>query len=174
MLRFNKLALVAGGVLLAVVGLLLLLNRCGGLLGCDVQALPRGPVTFDQIKSHPEGHLFYPGARVYWPIGGGEQRSDLEGITNPAFAGAILTSSASTDEIDQWYREWMQSHGWEPDRRIRSGVWLSHLDFKRGSRELFTVAIDDPRLLTGVLGTAVPTDRGTVFEIRYEILPASS
>jgi hypothetical protein len=165
--------LVAGGVLVTVVAVLLLLNRCGGILGCDSKALPRGPVTFDQVKSHPEGHLFYPGAHVYWPIGGGEQRGGLEGITNTAFAGANLTSTASVDEINQWYQQWMLAHGWQADRRIRSGVWLSHMDFKRGTRELFTVAIDDPALLSAVLGTPVPSNRGTVFEIRYEILPSS-
>jgi hypothetical protein len=174
MLRFNKLLLVAGGVLLAVAGIVLLLNRCGGILGCDAQALPRGPVTFDQVKSHPEGHLFYPGAHIYWPIGGGEQRNSIEGGTNPAFSGAILTSNRSPDEIFAWYQSWLFSHGWALDQRaIGSTVWVSYVGFKRGSREQFTVAIDDPKLLTGVLGPPVPSDRGTVFEVRYQIRPAS-
>jgi hypothetical protein len=174
MLRPNRLVLVAGGVLLTAVGLVLLLNRCVGFLGCDAQALPRGPVTFDQVKSHPEGHLFYPGAQVLWPLGSGERSDALGGITNPAFAGAILTSNASADEIYGWYREWMLSHGWQPDRRIGLTVWTSHVDFKRGSRELFTIAVDNPQLLSGVLGRQVPNDRGTVFETAYQILPAST
>jgi hypothetical protein len=152
----HKVVLVAGGVLLTVAAVLLLVNRCGGILGCDAQALPRGPVTFDQVKSHPEGHLFYPGAHVYWPIGG------------------ILTSHDSADAIVGWYQNWLLSHGWAvDDRAIGSTVWVSYVAFKRGSREQFTVAIDDPKLLSGVLGTAVPSDRGTVFEVRYQIRPGS-
>jgi hypothetical protein len=170
----HKLVLVAGGVLLTVAAVLLLVNRCGGILGCDAQALPRGPVTFEQVKSHPEGHLFYPGAHVYWPIGGGEERNLIEGGANPAFAGAILTSHDSADAIVGWYQNWLLSHGWAvDDRAIGSTVWVSYVGFTRGSREQFTVAIDDPKLLSGVLGTAVPSDRGTVFEVRYQIRPGS-
>jgi hypothetical protein len=131
-------------------------------------------VTFDEVKSRPEGHLFYPGALVYWPIGGGEQRNSMEGGTNPAFSGAILTSHGSADEIFAWYQGWLSSHGWALDQRaIGSTVWVSYVGYKRGDREQFTVAIDDPKLLTGVIGTPVATDPGTVFEVRYQIRPAS-
>jgi hypothetical protein len=167
---------ILGGVVVAAVALTLfvLLQRCGGLSGCDAQALPRGAVTFDQVERHPEGHLFYPGAHVLWPVGSGERPDAVEGLANPAFAGAILTSNASADEIYRWYREWMLSHGWQPDRQIGLTVWVSHVDFRRGSRELFTVAVDNPQLLSGVLGRQVPTDEGTVFEISYQILPTST
>jgi hypothetical protein len=172
--RPNNRLLIAGGVVLAVVALLLLLNKCSSILGCDAQGLPRGPVTFDQVRSHPEAHLFYPGAQVYWPVGGEEQRNWIEGGSNPAFSGAILISQVSTDEIYSWYQTWLYSHGWEVDHRaIGSTVWVSYRGFRRGAREEFTVAIDNPQLLSGTLGTKVPTDRGAVFEALYQILPAS-
>lgn len=177
MIRLNSRRFILGGAGAAALalGVWLLLHRCGGLPGCDAQALPLGPVTAADIKSHPEGHLLYPRAKLYWTIGGAETSDPIEGGTNPAFAGAILTSSGSAGDIFAWYRQWMFSNGWQIDsQRIGSTVCLSYVGFKRGARERFVVAVDDPRLLGDVLGTRVPTDRGTVFEIRYQILPSSS
>lgn len=162
------------GLLVVVVGLALLLRQCSSLLGCDAQGLPRGPVTIDQVKSHPEAHLFYPGAHLYWPISGGQEQNAMEGGTNVAFAGGILTASDSPDAIYSWYKDWLLGHGWHEYRDIASTVWLSHLDFQRGDREFFTVAVDDPSKLATVLGTVVPEDRGTVFEVRYRIFPAAA
>lgn len=176
MLGLKSRPYLLGVALLAVIGLLgwLVIYRCGGPLGCDAQALPNGPVSAEEVKSHPEGHLYYPGAKVYWQIGGAESRNEIEGGSNPAFAGAILTSGDSADTIFSWYRQWLAAHGWQPDEQaIGSTTWKAYAAFKRGNRERFTVAVDDPQLLSGVLGTRVPSDR-TVFEIRYQILPSSS
>lgn len=161
------------GLVILLVGLALLIQRCSSMLGCDGDGLPRGPVTMDQVKSHPEASLFYPGAHLYSPIGGGEQQNSTDGGTNFAFAGGILISSDSADAIYKWYKDWLLAHRWQQTREIGSTVWLSHSDFKRGTREFFTVAVDDPSRLAGVLGRVVPKDQGTVFEVSYQITPPS-
>ncbi len=160
--------------LVASAGAWLLLHRCGGLFGCDAGALPLGPVTYEQVASHEEAHLYYPGARVFWRFGGGEERNLIEGGSNWAFAGAILLSEGAPQDLYAWYRQWMLAHGWQPEPTIRATTQVSIEGYHRGKRELFRVAIDDPAALAGTLGRPVPADGRTVFEIAYMILPASS
>jgi hypothetical protein len=167
--------ILAGARLLVLaVVVVLLIQRCSTLLGSDGQGLPRGPVRIDQVKTHPEAHLFYPGAHLYWPISGGQQDNFVDGGTNFPFAGGILMSRDSSDAIYKWYADWLTTRGWAQYQNVSSTTWLSHMDFKRGTREFFTIAVEDPAALSRVLGTRVPTDRGTVFEVRYEIAPVTS
>lgn len=90
-----------------------------------------------------------------------------------AFAGAILISKDSPEQIYQWYKDWLLTHGWQPAQVAMATGEASIEGYARGSRERFDVAMEDPELLGGVLGRHVPQDEGTVFEISYMIFPSS-
>jgi hypothetical protein len=128
-------------------------------------------VSSEFVKARTEASLYYPGSHLFWPFWGGETWSK-----DPAFAGAILTSSGSPAAIYQWYHNWLATHGWhqaDADFNCCLDTQTSLQGYERGSRELFYVAMSDPRGLSETLGGPVP--RGvTVFEIRYTIMAANA
>jgi hypothetical protein len=127
-----------------------------------------------QVKAHPEASLYYPGAQVVWPFGGGEERNVIDGGVNGAFAGAILRTNVSSESIYAWYKNWMAAHGWQSSPTIRATTQISVEGYARGDRERFSIAIDDPAELGRTLGRPIPAGPGTVYEISYMILPAVS
>lgn len=139
----------------------------------DSSGLPTGIVSLDFIKSRPEAQLYYPGSEVFSLFGGPEESRPFK-KNSSAFYGAILISNDSPEQIYQWYKDWMLSHGWQPRTFPRATTQTSLQGYTRDSRERFFVAMDDPESLAGTLGRPVPQDEGTVFEIWYAILPASN
>lgn len=135
----------------------------------DASGLPMSPVSYDFAKSRPEAELHYPGSTVFRVIGGGEQHF-AGSSSSSAFAGAILTTSASADEIYAWYDAQLTARNWTPFALGTGGAQKSVKGYERGSRERFNVGIDDPKLLGDVLGRPAPTGT-TTFEIRYLIAP---
>lgn len=133
---------------------------------------PSGIVSYEEIRSHPEATLYYPESKVFSLFGGPEERRPFQSNSS-AFAGAILISKDSPEQIYQWYKDWMFSHGWQPHAFPRAGTQTSLQGYARGDRERFYVAMNDPESLAGTLGRQVPQDEGTVFEISYVIFPAS-
>lgn len=92
-------SLVRVVLLACLLTLALSLSACGSLGGTgrsgpatatgpagggprDAAGLPLGPVSYEEIKSHPEATLYYPGAKVFRLIGGGE----LQLLTGPTSA----------------------------------------------------------------------------------------
>ncbi len=162
-------------VLLTVAALLI--AGCGssssGSGKRDTQGLPLGLVSYQEVKSHPEATLYYPGSEVVRVIGSGEVRNYIEGGSNSAFAGAILRTDDTPERVYAWYRAWVVDHGWQTNEVSGASPWLSAQGYQRGSRERFLVAIDNPVVLSQVLGSQVPTS-GTLFETRYTIIAARS
>jgi hypothetical protein len=127
-------------------------------------------VSYDFVKSRAESHLYYPGSRVITTMGGSEDTNPLQ--PNPAFAGAILTTTDTADTVNVWYRRKLtaESPPWQPYDIPSLTTQISAQGYRRGSRERFSVGIDDPKLLAETLGRQVPTG-GTVFEIDLLIFP---
>jgi len=167
---------VAGAaVALAVFALAMgVANRCSIFGGCGPAGIPSGLVSYRQVKARAEAQLYYPGAQVLLPFGGGEDRNAVEGVVNAAFAGAVLRVNAPSQSIYRWYQDWMASHGWKSSPTIRATTQLSIEGYARGQRERFSVAMDDASGLGQTLGQEIPPGQGTIFEIRYMILPTSS
>jgi hypothetical protein len=134
----------------------------------DAEGFPTCPVTYAQVSSHEESHLYYPGSTVFSPFGSREV-GGLEGKES-AFAGAVLTTTAPPDTVMQWYAHWASSHGWTAYAAPRLSNQTTTNGYYRGKRENFIVAIDDPAALGRVLGRSVPTDV-TVYEVSYSIHP---
>ncbi len=159
---------------LAVVGLLGLRSLTTGTAQprttLDRAGLPTGPVSYDEVNQHVEAHLYYPGSTQVSRFGSGEYHHPLSGHNDAAFAGAILTSTASPAQIYLWYQRWALRRRWYSHDFIPLTTQRSTEGFVRGAREIFIVAIDDPKMLGETTGRSIPQGQ-TVYEIRYEILP---
>ncbi len=124
------------------------------------------------VRSRPEGVLTYPGAETVWPFWGGERSNFPDSGTTSAFAGAVLASPDSPDQIYAWYRQWLTARGWTSTPFLRASGQPSIQGYARGPRERFSVAMDDPQSITRTLGRSVPANR-TIFEYRYMIAPVA-
>lgn len=90
-------------------------------------------------------------------------------MTNSATAGAILVTHDSPAQVDAWYRQRLLADHWKPYHLAALlSTQLSARGYRRGTREFYVVAIDDPKLLSGVIGTQLPIG-GTLFEYTYTI-----
>ena len=136
----------------------------------DSNGLPLSPVSYDALKSRPEANLLFPGARVFHREGGSEHTT-LDGDRNPAFAGAIMTTSAPAQNVYAWYEQELQASGWTRMAVPRATTELSAMGWRRGTRERFLVAIDDPAQLSRALGSQVPAN-GTIVDMTYLVGPS--
>ena len=159
-------------VVIMIFGGILLIAFESEKEGFDSAGLPLGMVSIDFVKSRPEAQLHYPGAEVFSIFGGPEENRPFQ-KNSTAFYGAVLISSDSPEQIYQWYKDWMLTHGWQPHEYFRATTQTSLEGFAKGGREEFYVAMNDPELLEGTLGRKLPENAHTVFEIAYFIVPAS-
>jgi hypothetical protein len=129
-------------------------------------------VTYKEVAARPEGHLVYPNSKLWYPLGSDENTSGFN--SSQGKAGAMLLSEDSTDQIYAWYRDWLLAAGWHLTYSGpgTTGAWKTCDKYRRGSRERFTVAVDDPALLGVLLGGKVPKARD-ILEVRYTIVPYS-
>lgn len=168
-LNTKKISII--GIISILIGLILLISLflSGKLPLYDATGFPIGPVSYEFVKSRPEAQLFYPGAEVFHRFGGKE----IGFFTSPsssAFAGGILMSNNSPEQIYQWYKEWLLTRGWQPADFLLVDTQISLQGYTRGNREDFYVAMNNPKRLAATLGRPVP-DNVTIFEVRYVIIP---
>ena len=136
----------------------------------DAQGLPIGPVSYNFVRSRPDARLFYPGSKLFQPVGSGQTSDPFAGVSS-ADAGGILTTPDSPDQVYAWYRTLLTGQGWgAPVELARGGSETSAQGYYRGRREAITIGIDDPTLLPGALGHPVPQGV-TIYEYRYFINP---
>ncbi len=140
--------------------------------GLDGDGLPLGPVTYKDVRAHPEATLYYPGAEVVL-VTGGDERTYMIKSRSAAHAGAILASQDTADQIYAWYRQWLTAQGWSSCDIVRTLDQVSAQGYCRGHREHFSVAVDNRRFLEETLGQTLP-DANTIFETSYLIAPAAA
>lgn len=132
----------------------------------DAQGIPNGMVSYEFVSSRPEAKLYYPNGKVFSQFGQPQkEKNDF------AAAGIIMTSDDPPEKIYAWYKDWLVDRGWRRDEkreRIMGSTNISVKKYIKGERELFQVAIDDPKQLSWTLGKQVPKDK-TVFEFIYII-----
>jgi hypothetical protein len=70
------------------------------------------PITRAELGRHAEARLDYPGSRVVKVIGSDEiaKRND---DPDPAYAGAILVTTASPAQLYAWYAQWLTARGYQ-------------------------------------------------------------
>ena len=140
-----------------------------GSPGLDRDGLPISPVTSQAVSSRNPAHLVYPGAETLRAIGAGESRYPAEGVTNSAFAGAVLVTQDSPTQVYSWYKDRLTADGWKPYQLAALlSTQLSAQGYHRNTREYFVVAIDDPHQLSSVISQHVPAG-ATIVEFRYTI-----
>ena len=140
-----------------------------GSQGLDKDGLPTSPVSYQAVSSRPPAHLIYPGAKTLRVIGTGESRYPAEGVTNSAFAGAVLVTPDSPAQVYAWYKDRLTADGWKTFRLAALlSTQISAQGYQRKTREYFVVAIDDPRQLSAVISNQVPAG-ATIVEFRYTI-----
>ncbi len=140
-----------------------------GSHGRDTNGLPTSPVSFESVSSRPPAHLIYPGAQTLRAIGAGESRYPAEGVTNSAFAGAVLVTQDSPAQVYAWYNDRLAADGWKTYQLAALlSTQISAKGYQRGTREFFVVAIDDPHQLSAVISNKVPAG-ATLLEFRYTI-----
>lgn len=114
-----------------------------------------GEVTYSDLLSHPESHLYYPGSKVVARSGGGED-SGLDTGRIPAKTTVVLAVDAPMSDIYGWYEAHLAATGWHlrKTEMINGGYEL----FTKGKNQVFQVS-PDPK-------------EGT-YAIYYSILPAA-
>lgn len=104
---------------------------------------PSGAVSYQEVSSHPEASLLYPGSTLIGKRGGSQQPAEF-GNKNPASAGGIAVTAATSQQVNDFYHQWMTTHGWTSYPVSRVGDQLSNQGYQRGARESFGIGIDDP------------------------------
>lgn len=126
-------------------------------------------VSYQEVSSRPEANLLYPGSTVIRKVGSGQEPS-FAGNKSPAFAGAVAATTATAQQVNDFYSKWMTAHGWTPYSIGLVGPEISAQGYQRGARERFTLGIDDPKLLAGTISSSIPRDK-TIYEFRYFLPP---
>ena len=133
----------------------------------DQDGLPTRLVGYEFLSSQPESKLYYPGAIIQSPLVIPQKDKD-----SVAFIGAVLTSNDSPKKIYNWYHDWLTHHGWHEDENMVAGLAATQVSIKSytrlNKREVFYVAMDDPKQLGWTLGRQIPKNV-TIFEFRYII-----
>jgi len=131
---------------------------------------PARAVTGSEIAARPEGHLVYPNAEVFARPLSNEHTSGF-GLSN-SYAGTTFFTKDTPDQVYAWYKTWLLAHGWQLHYSgYGSGPpEISTAQYLRGTREVFTVGIEDPKLLGAFTGGKWPSDR-TIVMVHYTIMP---
>lgn len=148
-----------------------LLASCSSGAALDHNGIPTGPISGSSIAAQPLSHLYYPGSTPFYMLQSGS--SEAQGSA-PAYAGAILATSATGAQVYSWYLAKLRSLGWTfvTDKGCVD-IQPSCPQFGHdghGTRETFYLAIDNPALLPSVIGRSAP-EACTIFEMSYEIFP---
>ena len=123
------------------------------------------PITRAELGRHAEARLDYPGSRVVKVIGSDEIAKPNDD-PDPAYAGAILVTTASPAQLYAWYARWLTSRGYQQVTYYRMSDQPSGVAWRapRG-REQVQIAVFDPgQLYAQQHLNAVPPPGGLVYE----------
>jgi hypothetical protein len=122
-------------------------------------------ITQLELSSHPEAQLRYPGSLVVKVVGSNEIAT-RDSEPDPAYIGAVLTTTATAAQLYAWYARWLTGRGYHQVTYYlmsdqRSGVaWRAP-----GGREQVQIGVFDT---TGLADqqhiNAVAPSGGVVYE----------
>jgi len=157
-LRSSRAVLLVG-LLAPVVAIAANVSAGHLLAAASSDGVPNFPSRAEAL-SHSEAQLYAPQSVAY------AQHIDA-GCSHTAEVRTYLTSSQSAAVINQWYDQWLASHGWSLHPNPANTLWdsqLSHHDYRNGIHQQLIVAIDDPAILDHTLN---PPHSKTYFELYY-------
>lgn len=145
--------------------------------GVDVSGVPLGAVSCAWMRTQAVTTVVYPGATIL--------RTSCQASTGRSddFASetTYFTTSATGADVYQWYDSRVAAMGWSYVNDTGCYNWQQSCPAyqpngwtpSKPKREVFGVAIDNPRILT--LGTGItPSAACTVFETDLVVFPPSS
>jgi hypothetical protein len=68
-------------------------------------------ITQLELSSHPEAQLRYPESVVVKAVGSNEVAT-RDSEPDPAYVGAILTTTATATQLYAWYADWLTARGY--------------------------------------------------------------
>jgi hypothetical protein len=134
----------------------------------DGFGLPVGqPITRAELATHAESHLFYPGSTVVRSVGSNQIANPAAGEPDPAYAGAILTVSATSDQLYAFYDQQLLAKGYHSVTDYRLSSQVSGQAWEVDQRVQVQVGIFDPALLQQDQNITTATQPG---ELVYEVV----
>jgi hypothetical protein len=149
----------------------IVLTACGtsaGAQSVDAFGLPVGPpITRAELETHAESHLFYPGSKLVRRVGSNQIPNPHDTEPNPAYAGAILTASATPDQLYAFYRKELRPRGFYAVNDYRLSSQVSGRTWEVDQRVQVQVGIFNPLLLKQDQNITAVTQPG---ELVYEVV----
>jgi hypothetical protein len=164
--RARRRRIVLAAVAVAIFGALT--GGCASKSGVRLDAFGvpvNSPVTRAQLAALPEANLRYPGSVEVKAIGSDEVATkDPE--PDPAYAGAILTTTATQSQLYAWYTQWLTSRGYQQVTYYRMSDQISGMAWRAPKgREQVQISVFDPAQLAEQQHiTAQPPAGGVVYE----------
>lgn len=157
--RGNRFAIVGAVGLLALILLLALALR-GSQGGKDAYGISKGSVSYQEVSSRPEAHLYYRGSQVLESHAAPEKSK-----YRPAYVYTHLAAEATPQQIGDWYRDELLRKGWHLEGNTPQCCGGHEYYYLKARRERFDLTI---------FGTGLPQSlhydgKGTVYSIHYEI-----
>ena len=129
----------------------------------DSLGLPTNrPISQLELSTHPEAQLRYPGSTLVKVVGSDEVATkDPE--PDPAFVGAILTTTATAAQLYAWYANWLTAHGYQRVTYYRMSDQTSGVAWRApGGREQVQVGVFDTAELAAQQHISVAAGAGTL------------
>jgi hypothetical protein len=116
------------------------------------------PVTRLELSAHLEAQLRYPGSLVVKAVGSDEVAT-RDSEPDPAYAGAILTSTVTATQLYAWYAHWLTARGYQQVTYYRMSDQTSGVAWRApGGREQVQIGIFDAAELAAQQHINVPAD----------------
>ena len=120
------------------------------------------PITQPELSAHPEAQLRYPGSLLVKSVGSDEVATG-DSEPDPAYSGAILTTTATATQLYAWYAQWLTAHGYHQVTYYRTSDQTSGVAWRApGGREQIQVGVFDATELAAQQHISVRSDAGTV------------
>lgn len=122
------------------------------------------PITQLELSARPEAQLRYPGSLVVKVVGSDEVAT-RDSEPDPAYAGAILTTTATATQLYAWYAQWLTARGYHQVTYYRMSDQTSGVAWRApGGREQVQIAVFDTAELAAQQHISVAADAGIIYE----------
>jgi hypothetical protein len=119
-------------------------------------------ITQLELAAHPEAQLRYPGSVVV-KIVGSDEVATRDSEPDPAYVGAILTTTATTAQVYAWYTHWLSAHGYGQVTYYRMSDQTAGVAWRApGGREQVQIGVFDAAALAAQQHISVAAGAGTV------------
>ena len=120
------------------------------------------PITQLELSARSEAQLRYPGSELV-KIVGSDEIATRDNEPDPAYAGAILTTTATATQLYAWYAHWLTARGYRQVTYYRMSDQTSGVAWRaRGGREQVQIGIFDAAELAAQQHISVAASAGTV------------